>query len=53
MYRLIVTGSRRAVLAVHRCESQRDVRELLAVYELLGYAPEALIVEEEQVEQAA
>jgi hypothetical protein len=48
-----VQGARRSTLAVHHLDSHADLRELLAVYEALGYKPEALIVEEEHEEKAA
>lgn len=53
MYTLIIKGARRATLAVHHCETFADLRELLAVYQALGYAPEALVVEDERPAQAA
>lgn len=53
MYTLIVKGARRATLAVHRCDSYADLRELLDVYRVLGYRPEALVVEERDEERAA
>jgi acetolactate synthase small subunit len=53
MFKIIVNGPRRAVLAVHVCESSADVSELLAVYAALGFAPEALVVTEIEREQAA
>lgn len=53
MYTLKVLGNRRNTLAYHRCDTLTELRELLAVYAALGYAPEALIVEERPAEQAA
>ena len=53
MYVLVVKGPRRATLAVHHCDSRGDLRELLAIYHALGYAPEALVVEDRRTEQAA
>ncbi|MGI8967836.1 MAG: hypothetical protein ACR2GA_01870 [Chloroflexota bacterium] len=53
MYTLIVRGPRRAVLAVHRCATTAEVRELLAVYAALGHKPEMLQVEERPTDQAA
>lgn len=53
MYTLTIIGTRRNALAVHQCESYADLRELLAVYAALGYAPEALQVELKHAEQAA
>jgi hypothetical protein len=53
MYTLKILGIRRNTLAVHQCDSITDLRELLAVYRSLGYAPETLVVEERPVEQAA
>jgi hypothetical protein len=53
MYVLKVRGARNATLAYHRCETHAEVRELLSVYAALGYAPEALIVEEVTEEKAA
>ena len=52
MYTLIVKGPRRATLAVHHCDSFTDLRELLAVYRLLGYSDESLLVEERRQEAA-
>lgn len=52
MYVLIVKGARRATLAVHHCDSYADLNELLEVYRVLGYAPEALEVEHRQKEAA-
>jgi hypothetical protein len=52
-YILKVHGTRRSTLAWHQCETYADVQELLAVYAALGYAPEALEVEERGAEQAA
>jgi hypothetical protein len=53
MFTLIIKGARRATLAVHQCETYADLRELIAVYRALGYADDALIVEEQQSERAA
>jgi hypothetical protein len=53
MYLLIVKGARRATLAVHRCDSATELRELLAVYAALGYPPESLVIEEQGEETAA
>lgn len=53
MYTLKILGIRRNVLAYHRCDSHDELLELLSVYHALGYAPEALIVEERQEEKAA
>lgn len=53
MYTLKVLGNRRNTLAYHRCDTLTELHELLAVYAALGYAPEALIVEERPAEQAA
>ena len=53
MYTLIVKGARRATIAVHRCDSYAELCEMLAVYTALGYAPEALLVEEQHKEDAA
>ncbi len=53
MYVLIVKGPRRATLAVHRCDSYADLRELLAVYHALGYGSEALLIEEQSGDRAA
>lgn len=53
MYKLIVTGPRRAVLAVHHCDSRTEVRELLAVYAVLGHKAESLVVEDVHAERAA
>ncbi len=53
MYILKVLGMRRSVLAYHHCDSDEELQELLAVYHALGYAPDALIVEEQAEEQAA
>jgi len=53
MYMLIVKGARRATLAVHRCETYADLRDLLDIYHALGYTSEALVVEERREEQAA
>lgn len=46
MFVLIVKGARKATLATHKCESYSELSELSDVYRSLGYAPEALIVEE-------
>ncbi|HLJ66540.1 MAG TPA: hypothetical protein VKX16_04185 [Chloroflexota bacterium] len=53
MYTLKILGARRSTIAVHRCETYADLRELLAVYHSLGYAPEALVVEEQQASERA
>lgn len=53
MYLLIVKGPRRATLAVHHCESLMDLRELLEVYQALGYSPESLLIEDRSGEKAA
>lgn len=53
MYTLIVKGARRATLAYHRCETQDELHELIQVYRSLGYAPDALIVEQQQEQAAA
>jgi hypothetical protein len=52
MYILIVRGPRRAVLAVHHCDSSADLAEMLEIYHALGYADESLQVEERR-EKAA
>jgi hypothetical protein len=53
MYLLSVHSTRRSTLAVHRCESYADLRELLAVYHALGHKPEALHVEKREEKRAA
>ncbi len=53
MFVLIVKGARRATLAYHRCESRSELDELLQVYKALGYAEDALIIEERQEDKAA
>lgn len=53
MYKLIVKGARRATLAYHSCETAADLRDLIAVYTALGYAPEALIIDDKHEEKAA
>ena len=53
MFLLIVKGPRRATLAVHRCDSNADLQELLEVYHALGYDAEALIIEDRSGEKAA
>lgn len=53
MYTLSIKGARNSTLAYHRCETTEELDELLAVYRALGYAPEALIVQETPHEQAA
>jgi hypothetical protein len=53
MITLKVQGARRSTLAVHQLDSYADLRELLAVYEALGHKPEALIVDDQQEDQAA
>jgi hypothetical protein len=53
MKTLIIKGARNSTLAVHRCENEAQLQELLAVYAALGYAPEALIVQDASLEQAA
>lgn len=50
---LKVQGTRRNTLAYHRCDTYTEIQELLEVYRALGYADEALIVEEQPEEQAA
>ena len=52
MYLLIVKGARRATLAVHKVETESDLRELLDIYRRLGHAPEMLLVEDRR-EKAA
>jgi hypothetical protein len=53
MYLLSVHSTRRSTLAVHRCESYADLRELLKVYHALGHKPEMLQVEKREQERAA
>lgn len=53
MFKLLVMGPRRAVLAVHRCDSDAEVQELVAVYLALGHIETNLVVEDEHQEQAA
>jgi hypothetical protein len=53
MFVLKIQGARRSTLAVHQIDSYADLRELIAVYEALGYQPEALIVEDQREEKAA
>jgi hypothetical protein len=53
MFKLLVMGPRRAVLAVHRCETNAEVQELVAVYLALGHVAQNLVVEDERHEQAA
>lgn len=53
MKTLIIKGARNSTLAIHRCENPAQLDELLAVYHALGYEPEALIVQDEDLEQAA
>ncbi len=53
MYVLKVKGARNSTLAYHHCDTDSDLTELLAVYRALGYQPEALLVEEQSIEQAA
>jgi hypothetical protein len=53
MYQLKVKGMRNSTLAYHRFESYADLLELVAVYRALGHKPEALLIEEIAVEQAA
>jgi hypothetical protein len=50
---LKIQGARRSILAVHQLDSTADLHELIAVYEALGYQPEAFIVEDHREEQAA
>jgi hypothetical protein len=52
MYLLKIQGARRSTLAVHRCDTPADLRELLAVYQALGYKPETLQIEAEHQNQA-
>ena len=53
MYVLKVIGARRSVLAYHTLETSAELDELLAVYQALGYTPEALVVEKREKERAA
>lgn len=53
MYVLKIIGARRSTLAYHQFDNYTDLREMIRVYEAIGYAPEALVVEERQKEQAA
>lgn len=53
MYLLKIKGMRNSTLAYHRFDSYADLLELVAVYEALGYKPEALVVEEVAADQAA
>jgi len=53
MYILKVIGARRSVLAYHSFEAYADLREMLHVYEALGYTTEQLIVEKRTAEKAA
>jgi len=53
MYTLIVKGPRRATLAVHHLDNEPEMRELQAIYLLLGHPAEMLHVEVRQVEEAA
>lgn len=53
MYTLKVKGNRRNTLAFHQLDSRDELDELLTVYRVLGYKPEALEVEERQEEKAA
>jgi len=53
MYTLIVKGPRRATLAVHRIDTEAELRELQAVYLLLGHPPEMLLVQVGAVDEAA
>lgn len=53
MFKLLVMGPRRAVLAVHRCDSDAEVQELVAVYLALGHIATNLVVEDAHQEQAA
>ena len=53
MYILKVRGARNSTLAYHHADTYEELQELKAVYLALGYAPEALIVEERGEEKAA
>lgn len=53
MFKLLVMGPRRAILAVHRCDTDVEVQELVAVYLALGHIAANLIVEDEGQERAA
>ena len=53
MYVLKVIGARRSVLAYHTCDTAAELSELLSIYRALGYANEALIVEQHEKERAA
>jgi hypothetical protein len=53
MYTLVVKGARRATLAVHKLESDADLRELIAAYHALGYTSDVLIVVKGSEEKAA
>jgi hypothetical protein len=53
MYLLVIKGARNSTLAYHRCESQTELEELLAIYTALGYPAESLIVQEIARDEAA
>ena len=53
VYVLKVIGARRSVLAYHTCDTAAELSELLSIYRALGYANEALIVEQHEKERAA
>lgn len=53
MYQLKVKGMRNSTLAYHRFESYADLLEIVAVYQALGHKPEALLIEEVAIDQAA
>ncbi len=53
MFKLLVIGPRRAVLAMHRCDTRAEIQELVAVYVALGHSHQNLVIEDESQEQAA
>jgi len=53
MYVLKVKGARNSTLAYHYINSDADLRELVAIYQSLGYSRESLVVEERSADQAA
>jgi hypothetical protein len=53
MYLLKIKGARNSTLAYHRCSSESELTEMLAIYAALGYPPERLLVEEIAEDRAA
>jgi hypothetical protein len=52
MYTLIVKGARNSTLAYHHCDSNAELKELLAVYRALGYEDKSLLIEKREAKAA-